>query len=535
MTEMIYNPQEEFEQKFAQLHLDNTKQFFENLVKLSGVDIQANKDTVTQYHFYKENVRKLRTKRNWLRFWRVLMCITLVLIPVVILKTTPAIRALLKEIEEADKKAEELLQKAYAQMQPLNNLFTDRDALELIEKTIPLVNFDTCFTAKQEADMKENYDYIPQDSEERSTLDVLSGTYNGNPFVFENKFIKSMGMETYHGYKTISWTETYYSDGKLRTRTRTQTLHATVTKPKPFYSTQVVLSYGAQGAPELSFTRDPGNLDEKSEGAVKRHVKRGEKKLKRMTDKAIANNDDFMSMSNTEFEVLFDALDRTHEVQFRTLFTPLAQTNMVDLILSKIGFGDDFHFLKRNRMNTIVSDHSQGRQINLLPEAYKSYDFEIIKAQFESKNTEFFKAVYFDFAPLWAIPAYQEHPVHSLKPIPDLSRLYSFKECEALANTMDRSYVVHPDTKTPAILKTEYMGSRGDEEQTRITAYSFDMLPRIDYVPVWGGDGNLHNVAVHWDEYIALEAINDFCIAAVASAAGKSIISARNDLCIYQR
>ena len=54
------------------------------------------------------------------------------------------------------------------------------------------------------------------------------------------------------------------------------------------------------------------------------------KKDEKKTDKAIKGNGDFMSMSNTDFEVLFDALDRTHEVQFRTLFTPLAQNNMVD-------------------------------------------------------------------------------------------------------------------------------------------------------------------------------------------------------------
>ena len=534
MDQMIYNPQEEFEQKFEAAHLDNTRTFFEELVKRSGVDIEANKETVAQHHFYKDNVRKLTTKLNWQRFFRVLMCISIVLIPVVILKMTPAIRALRSEIETADKKAEELLQKAYAQMQPLNSLFTDRDALQIFEMTIPMVDFDTCFSAKQEADMKENYDFRPQDLDDRSTLDVVAGSYNGNPFVFENKFIQTMGTEVYHGYKTISWTETYFSDGKLRTRTRTQTLHATVTKPKPFYNTQVVLNYGAQGAPELSFTRDPGNLDEMSEAAVKRHVKRGERKLKKMTDKAIAQNDDFMSMSNTEFEVLFDALDRTHEVQFRTLFTPLAQTNMVDLILSKIGFGDDFHFIKRNRMNTIVSNHSQGRAINLLPSAYTSYDFEIIKSQFESKNVEFFKAVYFDFAPLWAIPAYQDRPVHSLKPIPDLSRLYAFKECEALANAMDRRYVVHPDTKTPAILKTDYLGMRGREEHTRVTAHSFDIFQQVDYVPVWGGDGRCHNVAVPWDEYIALEAVNDFFIAQQADAGNRKIIARRKDLCIYQ-
>ena len=155
-----------------------------------------------------------------------------------------------------------------------------------------------------------------------------------------------MGMETYHGYKTIHWTETYYdSDGKMKTRTRSETLHATVTRPKPYSSTQVILNYCSQAGPDLSFSRDASHLDKKSEKQIERLVKRGEKKLKRKTDRSISQSGDFMSMSNSDFEVCFDALDRTHEIQFRGLFTPLAQTNMVDLILSKVGYGDDFDFI----------------------------------------------------------------------------------------------------------------------------------------------------------------------------------------------
>ena len=131
-------------------------------------------------------------------------------------------------------------------------------------------------------------------------------------------------------------------------------------------------------------------------------------------------------MSNTDFEVLFDALDRTNEVQFRTLFTHLAQTNMVALILSKLGYGDDFNFIKQKRMNKIISTHSQGRPINISARSYPSYSFDIIKDNFITKNTDFFKAVYFDFAPLWAIPIYQERPMHSLQPIPEYSQKYSY-------------------------------------------------------------------------------------------------------------
>ena len=534
MNSMIYNPLEEFDSKFKVLHLDNTKKYLEDLVRQSGVNVEENRKTVKEYNELKENLAKIKKKFNLWRVLRVLMIITLVLIPLVIIKITPKIKALRREIEQADKKIEELLTLAQRQMAPLNSLFTDRDALKIIESTVPMISFAPCFSVEQEANMIVNYDFNDHNNGEQSTVDILAGHYNENPFLFENKLIHKMGIEVYHGYKTIRWTETYRdSDGKTRTRTRTETLHASVTKPKPFYSTQVILNYCAQGGPELSFTRDATHLERKSEKEIDRYVKKGEKKLKKMTDKAIKQNKDFVSMSNSDFEVLFDALDRTDEVQFRTLFTPLAQTNMVDLIRSQSGYGDDFNFIKQNRTNKIVSQHSQGRAITLLPSAFFSYSYDIIEENFISKNADYFKAIYFDFAPLWAIPMYQERPVHSLHPIPDHSQKYSYKECEALSNKVSAEYVVHPRTKTHAILKSSFVNSSNDIDEICVSAYSYDIVPRIDFIPVHGGDGRWHNVPVPWDDYIPLEASNNFFVATSDLAKNKNIVARRNDICIF--
>lgn len=534
MISVIYDPLEEFETKLKSDHSEITNKFFEDLVQRSGINIEQNRATVKQYENCKQDLSKMRRKFNWLRFLRVLMCITILLIPLVVIKTTPKIQQLRAEIAKADQRAEELLAEAERQMSPLNRLFTDRDAIHIIEKVIPLISFEECFSVKQEADMKINYDFEEYNEAGQSTVDVLAGRYNENPFLFENKLIHTMGMETYHGYKTIHWRENYRdSNGKMQTRTRSQTLHATVTKPKPFYNMQIVLNYCSQGGPDLCFSRDASQLHKKSDREIERLVKRGEKKLRRKTEKALSQNEDFVSMSNADFEVLFDALDRTDEVQFRTLFTPLAQTNMVALICSKTGFGDDFHFIKRKRTNRIVSQHSQGRPLNLLPEKYKSYSFDVLKENFIDENAEFFKAVYFDFAPLWAIPMYQERPVHSLKPIPEYTQRYSLKECEALANAVDRKYVVHPNSKTPAILKPAFVGSKDDMDETCITAYSYDIKKRVDTVRMMGGDGYMHTVPVEWDEYLPLEESNHFYISTVEMAENKSVIARRNNLCIF--
>ena len=534
MNSMIYNPQEEYDNKFRALHRDNTNKFFEAQVQRSGVSIDENRRTVEQYHALVASLQKLKKKLFWWKFLRVILCITLILIPLVILKITPKIRTLRSEIEQIGKKSEELLALAYSQMEPLNALFTDRDALQIMESTVPMLSFAPCFSVEQEQNMRVNYDFDDSSNTEQSTVDVLAGSYCENPFLFEQRVIHKMGIETYHGSKTIYWTETYRgSDGKTHTRTRSQTLYASVTKPKPFYHSQVLLNYCAQGGPDLSFTRDATNLDEKSEKEIDKYVKKGEKKLKKMTDKALKENKDFISMSNSDFEVLFDALDRTDEVQFRTLFTPLAQTNMVDLIRSKTGYGDDFHFIKQKRTNRIITEHSQGRAVNLRPSAYASYDFAIIKESFISQNIKFFKDVYFDFAPLWAIPIYQERPVHSLHPIPDYEQKYSYKECEALANRIEKQFVVHPQTKTQAILKTDFIKNQNGIEEIAVSAFSYDIIPRLDVIPVLGGDGRMHGVPVPWDDYIPLEAQNNFFIATQETLQGRDVLAQRNDLYIF--
>ena len=282
LSTAIFNPLEEYQSKFEQVHRENIQSFFDELVTRSGVDIEKNRKTVKEYNESQDSASKLKKKLNLFRFLRVLMCITIILIPLVILKMTPCIRELREQVKHIDQITTQLYEEACAQMRPLNELFTSQDALRLFEKTIPQVTFAPCFTSTQEEDMVQNYDFIAQGDLQSSSDEVLAGEYNGNPFLFQILHTHRMGMETYHGYKTIRWTETYRdSNGRTQRRTRTQTLHATLVKPKPFYGKKTVLYYGAQGAPDLSFSRDAEHLEQKSEKQLERMVKKEEKLLKK--------------------------------------------------------------------------------------------------------------------------------------------------------------------------------------------------------------------------------------------------------------
>ena len=59
------------------------------------------------------------------------------------------------------------------------------------------------------------------------------------------------------------------------------------------------------------------------------------KKLEKKSRKSVNQGTNYTVFGNSEFEVLFGATNRNHEVQFRLLFTPLAQTELLKLMKEK--------------------------------------------------------------------------------------------------------------------------------------------------------------------------------------------------------
>lgn len=533
MSDLLYEPLKYYESEGRQKHEKNVDEFFSELHSRSGVDAEQNKKTVAEYRQKKAKAEKLAKKLSGKKALRVLLFVLagiflivtiagiatpdalLIVIGVlltaasllfVFLKLNKTIKSFSELLEKKNQEVASVLSLAYEQMAPLNALFGEKDTVRLVEKTIPELNFDEYFSHERENEMRELYGYEPPEDETRSTLDTLSGEYRGNPFLFERELINYMGSEVYRGYLTISWTETYRdSKGNLRTRRRTQTLTASVTKPKPMYRTDTTLKFFAQGAPDLSFTREGLYHDNKSDKQIERLVKKGEKQLKKRAQKALEEGKDFTEMANTEFDVLFDALNRDHEVQFRMMFTPLAQNNMIALMRSETGYGDDFDFYKQKRMTVIHSDHAQAWQMDTDPKSYRSYDFEEAKARFKTFNEEFFKSVFFDFAPLLSVPMYHEKPVKSLEPLKEYKINYTKNEYESLANRMDERLFLAENSATRAILKARGLDRNGDEDGVEICAHSFFGFDRIDYIPVMGGDRKTHLVPVPWIEYVPNE------------------------------
>ncbi len=402
----------------------------------------------------------------------------------------PAIKRLKETHATLTSIIQTLKDEAWKQMAPLNRLY-DWDILtRMISKTVPKLEFDPYFTTQRLADLKVTYGWNDSFNKERSVIYSHSGVINGNPFIICRTKKMEMGIKDYHGYKTIHWTTTERgADGKYHTVTHSQTLTATVTKPYPYYNEKTRLIYGNTAAPDLTFLREKSGLADEI-GSIAYKLKRRSLR-KKARDLKEAN---FAMMSNEEFEVVFNML-----------FTPLAQQSMIKLLQDETeGYGDNFNFEKRRMINTITSDHMQEINLDLNPALYHNFDLKKAQSSFVSINAEYFRAIYFNLAPLLCIPMYQQIRPHNDIYGIDMKPQSTFWEHEAQANLWGEAKFKHPECVTDCILKTEVDKQHGNESLITVYAHGYRTESRITYVSVFGGDGRMHNVAVPWDEYISV-------------------------------
>ena len=368
--------------------------------------------------------------------------------------------------------------------------------------------FDPYFTAERLASLHGQFGWDDSFNDGKSIIFAQSGVINGNPFVFGHYLDMEWGEETYEGTKEISWTEWEEDEnGRSRPVRRYETLHAHVTKPKPVYSEQKVLIYGNDAAPALSFTREPSGLTGNEGGLWSSIRKKWRLSRLKAHSRNLDDDSNFTLMSNHEFETWFHAKDRDNEVEFRLLFTPVAQTQMLNLMKdTKVGYGDDFTFVKRRKVNLLFSQHLTEATIDTDPSRFHSWDYDAALTFFVQFNERYFKDAYFALAPLLAIPLYQQTRTHEeiWKGIAD-GRASAFWEHESVANYHGEDKFAHPSCITRSILKTQVIERVGGESTIAVTAHDYRGEERIDYKEVYGGDGKWHEVPVTWKEYLPVQ------------------------------
>ncbi|MFA5503103.1 MAG: hypothetical protein WDA35_01800 [Bacilli bacterium] len=540
--ENIFEPLAAYKNIFKEKFNRNAQEYFDGLVEKSKIDIEANKETnrkIKKAVAEAEQLdKKIITKSGWRLFliflavvsfiafiggiiitvqgiqdtWVPILTITLGLVIaifsliMIFVAINPKIKALQLQKNEEDKRIKKLKNEAWEQLKSLNDLFGNSTNIDLFKKTIPLINLDQTFNSKRldylvnKFGLADNYDL------NRSTLYVQSGDIIGNPFFLARDLVHYLGTKTYSGSITITWTTTTYINGKASVRHHSQVLTAHVTKPCPYYHKETYLVYGNEAAPDLIFSREDSDAELLNEKQIQKVVAKEEKKLNKMAEKSLKKGGTFTVMGNTEFDVLWGGQNRNNEVQFRLLFTPLAQKQLLALMKDKtVAYGDDFDFIKHKKINIVEPEHLATTIFELGPEHYRNYDYEEMRKNFLFLNNDFFKSVYFTFAPILAIPIYQQHKPHEYI-YKDLYESYvSFYEHEKVANALNEDEFKHPLCKTPSILKTSTIRSGDFLDTVLVTAYGYKTIERVEVVRVSGGDGRIHTVPVSWTEYIPVQ------------------------------
>ncbi len=523
MIEDIHEPLENYNAFFKGAHAQNTAAFFEDLLKTSEVDEAANIQSVKALRVLEKKVADASASKN---NWQILRWITIAVLLIAvfyvwseysawwliglavifgpaILKLNQIIAETDTRLTDAEKERDAKLNEAWHQMEPLNRLYDWDISAKLIEQTVPRIKLDPYFSNGRLAELRDTFGLNNQfNHHNQSILFSHSGVLNGNPFVLANAQEHWMGQKTYHGSLNISWTEWVTDSRGNRTLvTRHQTLHASVSKPFPEYGKRTFIIYGNEAAPDLSFSRSPSELSKLEDGMINNWKKRRAEKALEKKSRDLENN--FTVMSNREFDTLFGATDRDHEVQFRLLFTPLAQQEIVKLLKDKeIGYGDNFNFLKRNMLNMVEPDHMMSVDISGDPKMFHAYELAHARKFFNDYHNHLFKSLFFGIAPILSIPLYQQHRSHADIYKDVYTRKSCFWEHEAIANYFGEHQFQHPHCITRNILKTQSKVESDGTQTIEVTASGYKGEDRRDYVSVYGGDGNMHQVPVNWVEYL---------------------------------
>lgn len=523
---------------------ENACKLFDQLVAASGVDVAQNKRSANEYRAAQKAVDDLEKKTSGLKvakgftiFGIVLAAIailgafvllmdnpdetvvgtaiTVILVAIAVLVALILLLSLninkkLKHfnqlLEQKRAHARKLYQTCLDQLAPLFAQYKIQHTFELCQQTLPEITFDKNFSVGRYYQLHRNYGFQENLADNESTLGIFSGEILGNPFVEERRLIQSMGTHTYTGSLTIHWTSVQRdSKGNIRTVHHTQTLHASVTKPKPYYHQKTTLIYGNDAAPDLSFSHEPTHAEQWSENEYKRKIRKGSRQIEKMAEKSLLNGGNFTEFGNEEFDVIFNATERDHEVQFRLLFTPLAQKNLMFLMRNPHPYGDDFYFVKRKKLNYVSSEHGQVWNFDPDVARYVSYDVELCKKLFLDYNNDFFCNIYHELAPLMSIPLYQQHKAQEFIYDRPYTRNFTSFEAECLANTMNKMSIAPDDCQTEVILKTRLIAKEEGADKLLLTAHGFTTIEHVDYISVLGGDGYFHSVPVHWLEYIPIE------------------------------
>ena len=404
--------------------------------------------------------------------------ILIILTSVFLSKKSKKFKAEISNFEEViDAKTQE----AFNKLLQFYRAFNYSQVYSQMQAQIPEIEFLKSADINFVKYIESNFDQVYAPSSTSMLVNYKAGYFYKNPFIVAMYKEMNMVPHTYTGSLAVS----YYSGFGENRRLVSETLHATLVKPKPEYKYLAVNSLYAQAVSELDFSKSP--IYDYNPDKHDKYIKQAEKTLAQIEKK----NADFTPMSNTEFEALFPATKRSSEQKYRAFFGQVAQQNLINFAKT-LPSGRDYTYIKTHNTNE-VSTSDLCASFDLNPLDFVDYNL----TSFLSKYREYAKvlsaSLYDSFIPYLSNPVLLEGNISkqpkytkSASIIEQLTLLSRLKNSELLPDEAGiNEYILEPLSKYENVCKV----------------HSFETVPRTDYVVVMAGDGP-HQVPVNWTEYI---------------------------------
>lgn len=545
--DILYKPKDLYNNMLKDQYHQGAEKYFDKLSKDAKVDVEANRGHVKKYNELNDKINTLENTVNSnnakkiaalvfiiigfiagffllmggllnieTAWYLLLIGIAFIGLSIFLLvyhnKKKKEMKSQEDQLKKLKEEAENWKQVCFNDLKALNDSYDWNIPATIMENVTNIIDLDPFFSIERLSYLIEKFGFKEIKEGNVSVLGVLSGNIQGNPFVLEKLLEEKLEMKRYSGQLTIHWTTySYGSKGRRVAHHHTQTLTAYASHPAANYKAQTILVYGNEAAPHLHFRHSPSDINSlKTDKEKENAVKTGMKEIQKYADKCIQEGKTFTPMGNDAFDVFFGGLDRDNEVEFRLLFTPLAQNNMLSLLNDPIPYGDDFYMVKDGMVNTICSAHSQNFNYSSDPKDYIGYDIDSCRENFIHYCDQFIQSLYFDLAPLLSIPLYQMHKPREYIYERSLPSNYSSFEQEAMANSLNLNAFAPTgaNPNLPPILKVRGASKIGKSDKVSIHAYSYHTTEMVDYVSVRGGDGRYHDVPVHWTKYDRVDSDN---------------------------
>jgi hypothetical protein len=528
--EYIHHPVDQFRDVLADRFKDKARALFDHMARVSGVDTALNRQSAGELRVLRDAQDRSTTTLAGLYGLLLLAVIgglavasalprgqhtwyadagvaaALVIAIVASLLLLPRIVARHGSLKALHAQIQTKSAEAERQLAPLRHLLTGNIFPALMSQTMPVIQFDRRMSQGFLENLHTHFGWTDVFNTDRSIQFVHCARLRGNPVLIVRSVRHWIAPMRYDGSLRIDWTESDRTpNGEVRTISRTETLSASIYRPYPYFCDETHILFFSQAAPDLSFSRaSPSDL-----GAQFSRLLDGTKGATRM--------------ANRKFDELFAASDIDHEVQFRLLFTPLAQEEMVKILKDQTaGFGPEFSFHKDRMVCRIWSKALEKVDLRGVFSGSATADLDAWRRSFVDQQYALFRAIYAALAPLLAIPLFQQlaprwnSEAERARPEP------CFWELEAIANEIGEKRFRHSASETRNLLKVRTTFSHANMQDATVTAHGFRSEARTAHERVRGGDGQWHDVPVQWKEYFPVANMSALRVGDRGAAVGAS-------------